>query len=97
MNIYAGDNGTVFQFTVRDNGEIVDIRGATVDVTLKEGLRRIVKTSTITDGMNGKCEVTLTSEDLSSAGVYQLQGAIKMQDGDSFSSDKINFTVGSRL
>jgi hypothetical protein len=96
-NIYLGDNGTVFQFTVKDNGAIVDIRNATVEVILKTGTRRIAKNASLTDAENGLCEITLTSEDLSTPGDYYLQATVKMQNGNSFSSDKHYFPVGIKI
>jgi hypothetical protein len=96
-NIYVGDNGTVFQFTVKDNGAIVDLRGSAVEVTFKTGTRRFVKDANLIDAENGICEITLTSEDLSTPGDYNFQATVKMQNGNSFSSDKQYFSVGTKI
>jgi hypothetical protein len=92
-NIYVGDNGTVFQFTVKDNGALVDIRGATVEIALKTGTRRIEKDANLTDAENGICEIILTSDDLSTPGDYYFQATVKLQNGNTFSSDKPNHAV----
>jgi hypothetical protein len=96
-NIYVGDNGTVFQFTVKDNGSNVDLRGATVEIALKTGTRRIEKDAILTDAENGICEIVLTSDDLSTPGDYYLQSTVKMQNGNYFSSDKQYFPVGTKI
>lgn len=97
--IKAGDNGTVYEFLIRDNGAIVPLNGATVSIVIKNGDRRLVKNATITDATNGICSITLTREDLANTGLYIVQGIVKFpNDGDKdFASDIEKFTVGGRI
>lgn len=97
--IKAGDNGTLYEFLVRDAGEIVPLTGAEVEIVLKNGTRRLTKGALITDAANGVCNITLTRDDLSGTGGYVLQGIVKYpNDGDKeFASDTIKFSVGGRI
>jgi hypothetical protein len=98
--IKAGDNGTVYEFLVRDAGEIVPLTGATVEIVIKtSGRDPIEKVATITDAANGVCMITLTREDVATTGGYVLQGVVKYpNDGDKdFASDLVKFTVGGRI
>jgi hypothetical protein len=97
--IKAGDNGTVYEFLVRDAGEIVPLTGATVEIVIKNGARRFTKDAVITDAANGVCNITLTREDLSGIGGYVLQGIVKYpNDGDKdFASDPVKFSAGGRI
>jgi hypothetical protein len=48
--IKAGDNGTDYEFLVRDGGEVVPLNGATVTIVIKpSGRDPIEKAATITD------------------------------------------------
>lgn len=97
--IKAGDNGTEYEFLIRDAGEIVPLNGATVDIVIKNGARRLVKNATITDAANGICNIMLTREDLANPGLYVVQGVVKFPDsGDKdFASDAEKFSVGGRI
>jgi hypothetical protein len=96
-NIKVGDNGTVLELSIKDGGAIVPLNGATVQVVVKAGDRRFVKDATITDAVNGVCEITLISTDLSTAGMYYLQGVLKKTNGDEFASDVESFVVSGRI
>lgn len=95
--IKAGDSGTVFELPVTDNGVVVPLAGATVEVVFKNGERRFVKTATITDAEAGLCEVKLTAEDVAVAGSYVLQAKVLWQNGDVFSGDVEKFSVGGTI
>ena len=97
--IKAGDNGTEYEFLVRDGGAIVPLNGATVEIVVKVGNRRFTKNAQITDAANGICKLTFTREDLAETGNYILQGIVKYpNDGDKeFASDLIKFYVGGRI
>jgi hypothetical protein len=98
--IKAGDNGTDYEFLVRDSGEVVPLNGATVTIVIKpSGRDPIEKSATITDPVNGVCKITLTREDVATTGGYSLQGIIKYpDDGDKdFASDVVKFSVGGRI
>jgi hypothetical protein len=96
-NIKVGDNGTVLELSIKDGGAIVPLNGATVQVVVKAGDRRLVKDAIITDAVNGVCEVTLTATDLATTGMYSLQGVLKRSNGNEFASDIETFTVTGRL
>lgn len=96
-NIYQGDNGTVLQFTVKDNGIPVDIRGATVKVVFKTTTRTFEKLATITDGLGGVCEIELAKEDVSEATKYRMQGEVTFAGETQFASDILTLAVNSRL
>jgi hypothetical protein len=96
--IKAGDNGTVLELPIRDNGVIVPLNGvSSVEVVIKQGNRRFVKTAQVVDAANAIYEVTLTSEDVADAGTYTAQGIVKYQDGKDFAGDVFRFPVGSRI
>jgi hypothetical protein len=98
--IKAGDNGTDYEFLVRDGGEVVTLVGATVDIVIEtSGRDPIKKAATITDPADGVCKITLTREDVATAGGYALQGIVKYPDnGDKeFASDVVKFSVGARI
>jgi hypothetical protein len=98
--IKAGDNGTEYEFLLRDGGEIVPLNGATVTIKIKpSGRDPIEKAATITDATNGICTITLTREDVATTGGYVLQGIVKYPDnGDKdFASDVVKFSVGGRI
>ena len=98
MGIKAGDNGTQYDFLVRENGNIVPLTGATVTIVLK-GSTRIEKTAWISDASGGVCSITLTRTDIATAGEYQVQGIVKFpSDGDKdFASDVIKLTIDARI
>lgn len=98
MGIKAGDNGTQYEFLVRENGNTVPLTGATVTIVLN-GATRIVKTATISDTNGGVCSITLTRTDIAVAGEYQVQGIVKFpSDGDKdFASDVIKLTISARI
>ena len=95
--IVQGDNGTVLRLTVKEDGNVVDLTGASVDVVIKHGDTLNSKSATIADALAGKCEVELTSGDVVSPGIYFLQATVKFDYGLEFSSDVQKFTVGGKL
>jgi hypothetical protein len=98
--IKAGDNGTEYEFLVRDGREAVPLFGATVQIKIKIGNRDpITKVANITDAAGGVCSITLTREDLWTPGTYSLQGIVKFpNDGDKdFASDIVKLIVGARI
>ncbi|MDR7001540.1 BppU family phage baseplate upper protein [Neobacillus niacini] len=96
--IKVGDNGTVYEFLVRDAGAIVPLNGATVTIVIKpSGRDKFEKVANVTDATNGVCQITLTREDLATSGGYALQGIVKKDNGDEFASDVEKFSVGGRI
>lgn len=95
--IIQGDNGTVVQTIIKEDLNIVDIRGATVEFTIKTATRRFTKQGTVTDGINGVCEFILNSEDVSEIGIIAFQATITFSSGNKFSSDIKKIKVGQKL
>lgn len=96
--IKAGDNGTVLELSVRDNGAIVPLNGvSSVEVVIKQGDRRFIKTAQVADAANGIYEVELTSLDVANVGTYIVQGIVKFQNGKDFAGDVEKFSVGGRI
>ncbi|MBT2682672.1 BppU family phage baseplate upper protein [Bacillus sp. ISL-37] len=96
-DIKIGDNGTVLQFPIVDGGVEVSLAGASVDIVIKAGDRRLVKPANISDPSAGICEVTLGADDLASAGLYVVQGVVKLPNGKEFASDVVRFSVSGRI
>lgn len=98
INAYVqGNNGNILPITIRNKGAVVNITGATVRVAIKQGAYISTKQAVITDAANGKCEITLTREDLSTAGLYYYQPTITYADDREFSGDVEKFRVSGKL
>lgn len=95
--IIQGDNGTVLECTISDQNGIVDIRGSQVTFIIKTPTRRFEKEGNVTDGLQGKAEVVLLSEDVSDVGNHVFQANVKFSDGKQFSSNLQRFKVGAKL
>lgn len=95
--IMQGDNGTVLEAIISDQNGIVDIRSSTVKFILKTPTRRLEKVGTVTDGLNGKAEVVLASEDVSDVGNHVFQCEVSFPSGSKFSSSIGKFKVAPKL
>jgi hypothetical protein len=96
--IVQNDNGTILKLSVTDDNGVVDIRNSTVDVVIRYKNTNITKQATITDGINGKCELTLSSDNVSQIGTYAFQITVKFIDGKQFSSSNVErFVVNKKL
>lgn len=94
--IVQGDNGTRLRVHIVENNIPVDLNGAEVDVKINAGLGKIyTKTAEVTD--IGICEVELTSDDVSNAGVYVVQATVRYSNGYVFSSDIQHLKVGKKI
>lgn len=76
--IFVGDIGTVFKFTVKDEEDsVVDLSSASLlQITFKKPLNggNLVKTATLfTDGTDGICKYTTIAGDIDIAGEWQAQ------------------------
>lgn len=97
-NIYQGDNGTTFSFTVTDESGVVPLTEvSTIEVKIKSSTREIIKNCTVIDALNGKCQTILTSSDLNDSGNYALQLTVSFNDGKSFKSSIGRFAVEKSL
>lgn len=93
--IHAGDIGTIFEVTVMDGTEVVDISTATVKQFLFDapGQATVTKDAAfVTDGADGKLRYTTVSGDLAYTGIWRLQVYIEMPTGK-WHSDIASFTV----
>lgn len=81
------DNGTIIDLTIRDKNGIVNLTNSAVEIRLsstKSGSKDF--TATITDAVNGKCQIVLASADIAYEGTYSLQATVKYTSGKVFSS-----------
>lgn len=87
--IHVNDIGTQLIMTVKDDGEIVDISGATLlQVILKKpDGQTYTKTGTLyTNGTDGKMYYTSIGGDFSAAGNYKIQGKVTIPGGTYYTS-----------
>lgn len=98
-NLTQGDNGSILSFTVKDGGQIADLTNATVQVILTYSATHsgTNKQAEITDAVNGKCRLVLTSNDILLDGIYVFQILVTYSDGRQFNSDVQKFTVTKKL
>jgi len=99
--IYLNDVGTRFEVTVKDEGEVVDISGATQKQIIfkKPGPDNsiIIKEGTFTtDGKDGKMEYLTVDGDLNHIGVWFIQTKITLGAG-TWSSEMGVFKVWKTL
>lgn len=95
--IYQGDQGTTLNITIQDNSGVVNLTGAIVDVTIKYKGIETEKRANVVDGVNGKCEIILTSDNTKDIGSHSFQCLVTFQDGKKFSSDIQRYTVYGNL
>lgn len=96
--IHKGDVGTVFEFTVKDGSNVVDISSATLAVyfRLPSG-STLTKTGTIlNDGLDGKFKYTTITNDISESGDWSVQAQITIGSGV-WKTDIQNFRVHENL
>jgi hypothetical protein len=94
-NIIQGDNGTLLEFTVKDDSGVVDLSNAqSVLFRLKKSfLNTVEKVCTVTDSVNGKAQVTLSSSDTDSSGRFSYQVTVTFVDGSEFTSEPMILTI----
>jgi hypothetical protein len=80
--VHLSDIGVVFQATIKDDGVVRNISGAsTIEFLLDPpsgGLKTLTGSLT-TDGTDGKCEYTTVSGDLDETGTWEVQ--VKITEG----------------
>ncbi len=87
--IHVGDVGTQLIMTVKDDGVVVDISGASIlQVILKKpDGQTYTKTGILyTDGTDGKMYYTSVDGDFNAAGNYKLQGKVVLAGGTYYTS-----------
>lgn len=96
--IYVGDNGTLLRCNIKQKGEAVRLIGVqSIEITIKSLSHKVVKLARLTDIELGKCEITLSREDIPITGRYYIQPKIDFQDGKSFRGDIQKFEVEESL
>lgn len=82
--IHVGDIGTVFEYTVKDAGVVVDISSATVkEITFKkpDGTKLVVTANFTSDGTDGKIRYAILTGQLNKAGIWDIQGKVVITAG----------------
>lgn len=89
--IFRGSNDVALNVLIIENGAPAPLAGSLITIIIKAGPRRMTKTATISD--TGLATTTLTSDDLSSAGMYHVQAIVEYTDGRSFPTEIGAFNV----
>lgn len=82
--IRIGDIGTIIRATVKDGTTAVNISTATVKTIILEkpdGTNLEKEASFYTDGVDGIIQYTTILGDLSTSGIWKLQGLVTMPSG----------------
>ena len=79
--VFVGDIGTVFEITVKDDGTVVDISGATTTKNIlmldPAGTLNTKTGEFTTNGTDGKVDYTTVSGDLDMSGTWRIQAYLK--------------------
>ncbi len=83
--IHVGDVGTIFEVTLKDGDDAVDISAATTKQLIfrtPDG-KTVVEHDAefVTTGVDGKIKYTTVADDLSVEGVWKIQAYIVLADG----------------
>lgn len=87
--IHADDIGTQLVVTVYDDGQIVDISGASLlNIILRkpDGTVEIKIADLYTDGLDGKMVYTAEAGDFNMSGNYKIQGKVEIFGGVYYTS-----------
>ncbi len=93
--VHVNNIGTNFDLYVKENGNSIDISGATSKQIIfgKPDSSKLTKTADfITDGTDGGIRYTTQSGDLNTVGIWRIQAFIAISGG-SFYSDIQSFQV----
>lgn len=97
--IHADDVGTQLIFTVKEDGQAVDISLATttdLEITKPDTTKLQKNASFFTDGTDGKLVYVIESGDINIPGIYRIQAKIGL-GGGSYSSSIATFKVHCNL
>ncbi len=98
-SIRVDDVGTLIRRTIKDNGNVVDVSGATVTlIILRPDKTKVTRDmSFVTDGTDGKMEYKVTAEDnlWTMEGIY-LSQCIVQWGSDNFATGETAWRVGRR-
>ena len=98
-DVHLDDVGTVFRITLKEDGAIVPVNGATVQKIrfYRPEAGVIEKTSVFTtDGTNGQIQYVAEAGFLNEVGTWKLQGYVELPEGK-WSSEIGVFTVSKNL
>jgi hypothetical protein len=98
-DIHQNDVGTVFEVTIKDGSEIVDIHTATVKQIVFQdpnGVKRAKAASFSTTGADGKIRYVTLAGDLDLVGKWALQAYVEMPSGK-WHSDISKFVVFTNI
>jgi hypothetical protein len=97
--IHVDDLGTRFLATIKDNGEVVNVSGASVlsMIFKKPNDTVIYRSGTLyTNGLDGKVYYDTVAGDLDEPGLYKLQGRVALPSG-TYYTDIYTFQVSCNL
>ena len=85
-NLQVGDIGTIIEVTVTEDGGLFDISAAdTRIITLVKPLSgqtvQAINAAFVTDGEDGKIQLTTIADDLDEAGLYKVQVQVGFPSG----------------
>lgn len=97
--IHVSDVGTKFRPTVKDDGLILDISGAsTLQMFFRKPTGAVITRTAVLDtsGTDGKMKYVSIAGDLDVAGEWRVQGRVVIGGGD-WHTDEARFTVWKNL
>lgn len=84
VKLVQNDTRPALEFSVREDGQAVDLTGATVKFYMKDsaGSAKLAGAAcTITDATNGKCQYVWQAGDLDTAGTFTGEVQVTFSDG----------------
>lgn len=97
--IHLNDIGTIFEVTIKDGDNVVDISSATTKEIIFKSKDRTITTKTgvfVTDGTDGKIKHTSIANELNVVGVWSIQGFVVLPSGE-WHSDISTFEIHKNL
>ena len=94
-DFHIGDTGTIVRFTIKDNGKILDLTGATVKkIRLKNKDKTVFEKDLefYTSGSDGVVQFVSSGSDFSQKGAMQAQAYIEIPDWQGHTS-KVDWTI----
>ena len=99
-SIRVGDVGTLIQRTIKENGNVVDVSGATTTLIIvrPDGTKVDRTMSFVTDGTDGEVEYKVEAADdmWSIPGTYRSQCIVRWSADDDFATEDTRFRVRGR-
>jgi hypothetical protein len=88
VNLFIGESGVIFDFTLKDDGVEIDVTGVTTaEVILKPTTgSAITRPLTIVDAPTGKVRYVLGAGDIPTAGTWSVQVHLILPSGEFYSA-----------